>query len=222
VSPTSSSAAIAEIANKYRQRGYAVTIEPPAEMLPVGVQDYRPDFVAIRDDEKVAIEVKSRRSLGADPTLTRLEKLRRVPGWRLDVAVIEESGETSPPTLLSRGEIHSRLATAGRFAAETNDYPAALLLVWTAVEAALHARLKNERDDRPVSPNRLAKMAVSLGIVDDDQLPVMEWLVGVRNAVVHGHSPTGVSAEAYARARELAEHIIIHATDDDPGAYPIA
>ena len=58
----SSSAAITAIAEKYRQRGYAVTLDPPPEMLPPTVQNYRPDFVAIRDDEKVAVEVKSRRT----------------------------------------------------------------------------------------------------------------------------------------------------------------
>jgi hypothetical protein len=219
VSPTSSSAAVTAIAEKYRQRGYAVTFDPAPGMLPVAVQNYRPDFVAIRDDEKVAVEVKSRRTLGADPTLMQLaEKFRMAPDWRLDVAVVEESDDTPAPTLLSEREIQSRLATADRFAAETNDYAAALLLLWTAIEAVLHAHLQNERDDRPVSPNRLAKMAYSLGLVDEDQLPVMEWLVRIRNEVVHGRKPVGVSADAYERARELAQRIVSRRPDEEQGA----
>ena len=82
----------------------------------------------------------------------------------------------------------------------------------------MHAHLKNERDDRPVAPNRLAKMAYSFGIVEDDQLPIIEWLVRVRNDVVHGQKHPGISAEDYAAARRLAEHILNHRSDHQDGA----
>lgn len=219
MSPTSSSEAIASVAEKYKRRGYVVTFDPPPDLLPVDVRSYRPDFVAIRDDEKVAVEVKTRRALGADPMLMRLaEKFRVVPGWRLDVAVVEESGEKPATVLLSDAEIRDRLDTADRFAAQTKDYDAALLLVWTGIEAVLHAHLENDRDDRPVTPNRLAKMAYSLGIVDEEQLPIIEWLVRVRNEVVHGRKHLGISAADYARARELADHIVGHRPDLHDGA----
>jgi hypothetical protein len=206
--PAPTSEAVAAIADNYRKRGYAITLDPTEELMPTGVESYLPDFIAIRNDEKVAVEVKSRDSLGADPKLMRLaQQFRRVPGWRLDVAVVADTEPRRRPEVLTRAEIEHRLETADRVAAESRDYASALLLLWTAIEAVLHSRLENGKD-QPVSPNRLAKLAYSLGLVSDDSVPLMEWLVRVRNDVVHGREATGVSEETYRHARELATRIV--------------
>jgi hypothetical protein len=201
--------AIAEIAEKYRQQGYTITIDLSPDLLPKEVGSYRPDFLAHRGDEHVAVEVKSRITLSADPHLMHLAELfRQIPGWRLDIAVVDEHEQSTPSAILSEDETKSRLESADRVATETHDYAGALLLLWTLIEAMLHSRMAYDQESRLVVPNRLAKLAYSLGIVSDEDMSLMEWLVKIRNEVVHGRTAPDVSSAAYNKARNLAMHLM--------------
>lgn len=200
---------VVTVADKYRQRGYDVTFDPPQNMLPKAVQHCHLDFIASRGDEHIAVEVKDHHTLHQDPELVRLaEAFRQAPGWRLDLAVVGQDERAALRAKLDAEEIKRRLAAAEKISAETEDYAAALLLVWTTLEAALQLRLERQGEDRPVAPIRLGKLAYSLGIVDDEDITLIEWLVDVRNDVVHGRTPDDVSPAAYERARNLVRRIV--------------
>jgi hypothetical protein len=63
--------AIRGAAKEYEERGYAVTLEPPAAVLPDFLAGYEPDLVARSTDENVLVEVRTRESGASD----RLEGL---------------------------------------------------------------------------------------------------------------------------------------------------
>ena len=210
MSPSPTSPEIERVAERYRERGYYVDLDPKPDMLPPEVRDYRPDFVALRDFEKVAVEVKRRADLAASPFLTRLaEQFRQVPGWRLDVALIEEPKAQAEPQLsfLSSADISFRFDTAQRAGEENKDYGAAVLLFWTIIEAALLAQLRDRNEERVLPPKRLAKTAYSFGVVDDARLPVLEWLANIRNDVVHGRQ-ANLAEDDYSRAKTLTRQIL--------------
>src|SRR5438105_3631640 len=74
---------VERIAQDYRERGYAVTIDPSVSELPDFVHEYRPDIIARSAKESVVIEV---RSVHNDSDSQRLKAMaQRVesrPGWR--------------------------------------------------------------------------------------------------------------------------------------------
>lgn len=193
---------VESIAETYRQRGYKIEFEPDSALLPTEAKSLKPDFVAIKGDEHVIVEVKSSRNLLAYPALTRLaERIRRIHGWRLDVIVLEEQNPVFEPQPLSIENAKRRFDAADRVANEMADYGAALLLLWTAAEAMLRDRLKSHA--KIIDTSRIPKLAYSLGLIDAGDVATAEWMTRIRNDVVHGHSQTMVSRADYDRARDF-------------------
>lgn len=202
------------IAERYRQRGYRIDFEPDASVLPKEAKTLQPDFLASKGDEHVIVEIKHSRNLLGYPALTRLaETIRRIPGWRLDVVVLEEPKPLSEPEPLSIENAKLRLEAADHVANETSDYGAALLLLWTAVEGVLRDRLKDHAKDSISSTSRLPKLAYSLGLIETHDVVTAEWMTRIRNDVVHGRRESTVSRLDYDRAREFVNRLLTAAPE---------
>src|SRR5947209_95865 len=89
--------ALQEIAKSYEADGYLVITHPDNDHLPGFAKDFGIDLVASRGQERVAVQVKMKRSdLEKDPKL--LEKadiIAKQPGWRLDLHLLEEDSALS-------------------------------------------------------------------------------------------------------------------------------
>lgn len=201
--------ALEAVAEKYRRRGYRVDFEPAPSILPKEAKALRPDFLASKGDEHIIVEVKSSQNLLAYPALTRLaESIRRIPGWRLDVVVLEEPKPISEPEPLSIENAKRRLETADHVAKETSDYAGALLLLWTAVEAVLRDHLSDHVEGVPTSTSRLPKLAYSMGVIGSEDFTTAEWMTKIRNDVVHGSGEIVVSVTDYEKARDFASRLL--------------
>ncbi|HYX31158.1 MAG TPA: hypothetical protein VE863_21660 [Pyrinomonadaceae bacterium] len=198
------------VAERYRQRGYQIDFEPDARALPKEAKALQPDFLASKGDEHIIVEVKHPRNLLAYPALTRLaETIRRIPGWRLDVIVLEEPKPAQHLAPLSIDNAKRRMDAADRVANETADYGAALLLLWTAAEGVLRDKLKKHTGNTPTSTSRLPKLAYSLGLINAEDFPIAEWMTRIRNDVVHGQSQSVVSRADYDRAHDFVLRLLI-------------
>lgn len=197
------------VAERYRANGYSVTLQPPPEMLPASVRSYRPDFVAVRGDERVAVEVKHGADIRANKQLLRIaEEFRRVPGWRFDLVVVGPNQESAvAPPLLTKRACAERLLSADRIAIEVRDYAAAVILLWTVFEAAIRAKTDEADRTRVLSPQRIAKEALSLGMITDREWEVLEQLAHVRNKAVHGERVVGVNRREFERARAIVSRL---------------
>jgi hypothetical protein len=193
---------------RYRAQGYEVLLPPPVELLPKEVRPYVPDFIATRGAENIAVEVKSHRGLveeGAD--LRHIaEQFRQIPGWRFDLVVHRTPEPPLAPRLLPRRDILKRARLADRVARESGDYAAALVLLWTVVEAVLRARVGAA--GRGLGPARLAKEAYSAGHLTEKQWELLDRLASLRTQIVHGEVPDRVTARTYRMAHDLTMEII--------------
>jgi hypothetical protein len=202
-------AAEEEVAQKYRAEGYRV-IPGTRDILPKELQSYIPDFIAIRDDQHVAIEVKTRDThYDAKKTRKVAELFRKVPGWRFDLVMLGDELEASPgPKLLTKEVCQTRLRSADRLASETRDFSVAVLLIWTAVEAALRARIGETDRPRVLTAARLAKEAFSLGLITKAEWEKLDRLAQIRNQVVHGEEPVSVTKRTFEKARAIAARLV--------------
>jgi REase_AHJR-like len=79
-----------KLAREYRQKGYAVTIYPPAENLPPNLANCSLDLIAINGTNVVAAKVRTREtlSLNGSEDLGRISKsVRQLPGWEFELVV---------------------------------------------------------------------------------------------------------------------------------------
>lgn len=86
-----------EVASRYRARGYRVVESPRRSQLPSFLRGYRPDMIAVSDDEKIVVEIK-RKDADAE-TIEHMSNIARElqdrPGWRLDIVIGEAQDNLS-------------------------------------------------------------------------------------------------------------------------------
>ena len=195
-----------EVADSYRERGYDVRIEPSGEQLPPFLEGFRPDLIARKDGESLVVEVKvGTRSSAIERYRDLAERVNAEPGWRLVVHYVPERGPLEIPeegAALEFEEIADRIGRSDELHA-AGDSDAALVVLWTAVEALLrqHAR----RDAIPVETlpsNALVKELYSAGEISMEQFDVLEKALKLRNSAAHGFRIAGAH-EAFIQLREI-------------------
>jgi uncharacterized protein YutE (UPF0331/DUF86 family) len=174
-----------DVAEKYRQRGYRVTVSPHAKELPRFLSKFKPDIVAEGPDESVVIEVKSS---GKKRNTDYWRELSRVvqshPRWRLEFVV--DASKRAVRETIHEEQIRERLEE-GRRLAERRMFAAALLISWSAAEAAM--RLASEAHEIELPDLRPAAVISRLytdGVLERDEYDFLLELMAVRNAVAHG------------------------------------
>ena len=195
---------IAKIADEYRARGYAVTIDPSGADLPRFLMDYRPDLIARGPGENVVLTVKIGTELAQGERLRPIaERVEREPGWRFSLVVVREgeaadlSAEFARP--LGIDAIRDRIARAQELTARAQN-DAAYLLLSTSLEALM--RLISARARLPlnsVPTSTLFRELYSAGEIDRSQYERAMKVLSLRNALVHGLS-SSIDAE---ETREL-------------------
>ena len=199
-----------KMAEKYRDGGYAVEFSPERNMVPAELRDrFPPDFLASRGDSRVWVEIKKRNELQDDLGLRDFaQRFVTLPDWRFDLMVIPDQGKPAPvPRLLSREDRRERIRSADRLAEDSGDYSAAILLLWTAIEATLLEAINEKDCDRSMTGARLAKEAFSRDHITSKEWATLEHLAAVRNQVAHGEAPTRVTDRTYRNARAIAERL---------------
>jgi Holliday junction resolvase len=208
----------AEIADRYVAQGYDIIRSPSPDDLPATVGPYVPDLVAVRGDERVAVEIVRR------PDATRIEELKslasvfRNAGWRLDVVVLGRNvAESEQPRYLPPARLRERLRVAEQTTIQGRDLTAGLILAWTAIEAALRQLIGNSTaETSPMASARLIKEALSLGILQQRDWAFLNELLAARNRAVHGEEMAGsVDRKSLRRALNLA-HRLANTLDGEP------
>jgi len=185
---------VEQVAEKYQAEGYTITLHPGRGKLPSFAADFGVDFLAIKGDEHVAVQVKaSRDELRKDPdTLKMAEVINAQPGWRFDLVVINAetpkeqfTAEATEPTL---DEIQRNLDYAEKAIATGDlDYP--FLISWGSLEAAMrNAARSNGLEVKTYTPSSLLRVLYSNGLLERDEFDWLNRTMKIRNAAVHGMS----------------------------------
>src|SRR5438876_714727 len=137
-----------EVAEDYRRRGYRVTVEPSVRELPEFLRSYNPDLIAEGADESVVVEFKSSgRASETDDWGQLAEDVRQHPGWRLELVLGGDENRLAGEPI-ERDEIEARLEE-GQQLSEAHMLDAALLITWSATEAAMRLASRKQRVELP-------------------------------------------------------------------------
>ena len=183
-------------AEEYRSKGYEVSREVPLNFFP----GFLADLVARKDGEARVIEVRRKASLAANPKVRELAGIMdSMPGWTFELVLVGEPEKLdSPEGIRSFGYegILRRIAEAER--ALASDLPeAALLLVWSALEATVRYRIEEQGQAASdiTTSGFVLDQAVSLGTISRETYNNLRQTQKYRNAIVHGFVATGFSDE---------------------------
>ena len=196
-------------AEEYRSKGYEVTLDAPLDFFP----GYRADLLARKAGEVTVIEVKSRSSLAAD---ARIRELARVvdakPGWSFELLLVAEpekldSPEGARPFDLER--ILQRLGDADR-ALASGASESALLLAWSAVEAATRMLVAEREGSAPDinAPGYFLDQAVFLGFITHEEYRRLVKVKQYRNAIAHAFTHDAFGVELVRDAVEIVRRMI--------------
>lgn len=183
-------------AKEYRSRGYAVALNAPVDFLP----GYRPNLVVRKGGKAKVIEVKSRSSLEANPQVRELARIiDSKPGWSFELLLVAQPERLDAPDgarSLERGDILRRVEEAEAVLG-SGHAEAALLLAWSACEAAVRLLLADEgvSGTEITTAGYVLGQATYLGILSRDEYRHLTHVRKYRNAIVHGYSHGGFGEE---------------------------
>jgi hypothetical protein len=184
---------VEQVARSYRDEGYEVVLEPSADDLPAFLRDFRPDLVAVGEEESVVVEVKSGATLPRGSELIRMAAvLADQPGWRLDLVSTGTdrpvpADEPLTQSTLKLEEIDQVLEDATT-ASIRRHHLSALILAALAAEGILR-RIGHRihRDYIRLGPIALAKTLYSEGPLTEKDVGALVALFEMRNRAAHAH-----------------------------------
>ena len=202
---------VSKIAEKYRQEGYTVLVDPEPEDIPFNLGTYRPNLIAKKNEaEGYIIEFNA---AGRQPSIDRLKEIAEIvsenTGWRFLLITEEDALPTDNSKevhLLSREEILRRKNLGNRLIL-LGENEAAFLSLWTVIEALLRKRA--EEVNIPIergSPLSLIKHMYSQGELSMEEYDRAMLLLSVRNRLIHGFQTPEVNesvSELLALVNEL-------------------
>lgn len=173
------------VAEKYRQLGYKVTVSPPSKELPRFLSKFRPDIVAEGPDESVVVEVtSSAKERGAAYWKELSRVVQRHPRWRLEL--IADASRRRMGQTMTKELAKTRLVEGQRLA-DQGMLAASLLITWSAAEAAMRLAAKENEIDLPDQrPAVVISRLYTDGVLERKEYDFLVDLFGVRNAVAHG------------------------------------
>lgn len=187
--PDAETAFLENLRPEYEERGYRFVVHPRPSELPVFFATYVPDAVALRADDNVAIEVKSRETAASQQSLLRIRQLLEgQPGWQLRVAHVGREGSARQLPVSTRESVSERVRDVERLL-ESGDIRAAFVIAWSLLEAALNSARPNA-DKRPRTPGTVVQTLAMEGLISEQMEVSLRPLTELRNRVVHGDLTT--------------------------------
>ncbi len=164
--------------------GFEVFVHPSGAMLPIFLDTYRPDAIALKRDRKVAIEVTS-------PTTASRKKVEYLSklfsehaDWELRIVYAPPRTSDEIIPVASAEVIEEHLARI-EHAFEVMGPASAVLTAWAVFEAAARSLIPIDLE-RPQTPARLLETLASNGYVTPDEAVMLRLLGQIRNGIAHG------------------------------------
>jgi uncharacterized protein YutE (UPF0331/DUF86 family) len=169
---------------RLKAEGYDVFLHPGPSLVPDFLGAYQPDAVAIRADNRIALEVASR--TGDTPTMLGevAAIFQKHPEWEFRVVWAEPEAGVPRLRVQTRSEIRAAMAEMEELRSQEHLRPA-FLLGWAAFEAAARA-IAEARFGQPQTPARLVQALGEEGYLTPDEADAMRGLAEKRNHLVHG------------------------------------
>jgi uncharacterized protein YutE (UPF0331/DUF86 family) len=209
---------VSNVAERYRQRGYDVIIEPAPQQIPKFLKDLRPDLIATKGHDHVVVEVKAREALrNSDSARQMADLVGKEPNWRFELVLLSNqstqlSNYDTQPLPIAR--VKDLIARA-RQERESGDAELAFMTAWIAAEAVLRLFAAKNGLTNPIwSPAALLKQLVFEGAISREQFNALNGMQVLRNRVVHGFQPPQISKETFDLLIEITEALLAEAAND--------
>lgn len=179
------------LAQKYREEGYEVTIEPNKELIPFDLERYRPDLLAIKGDSKLIVEVKSSlKKISIERYQSIAQLIAQHQGWRFVLASADDVQENidadAEKSYLTWDEIAKQITQVPSVISSIGN-SAALLYIWGICEAALRrCAFESAIPVERLPFSNLAKYLYSVGELSITELETLLAAQKDRNKVAHG------------------------------------
>lgn len=172
--------AIDKVMESFQRRGYQVSRSFKKEMLPPPLRPFEFDFLAVKGDDRVIVEIKTRTTLTSGSQLSELAAVASETGYRLELIVDEPDPPATP-----RRVIEERAGQAIVLLAEGYVEPA-FLMAWSAVEGALWTISKRYIISADRTGLHNLSRLFSNGILSEEQFELLRRATPLRNQLVHG------------------------------------
>lgn len=197
--PSREAELIEQLRRSYMSRGYTFIEQPTGTDSPDFLENFIPDAIALSNNDKVVLEIKSAKSSKSKNELVKFLALE-VPkheGWRFELVIESENDQNSDRNADSTfATIELEIEKIQRLVKE-KDMKLSVVAGWAILEA-LCRRLVF--DDETTTPNRykprsVIEALVSNGFVDDDEGSRLLEISHIRNRLVHGFMQVHVEPE---------------------------
>jgi REase_AHJR-like len=202
---------VSKIAEKYRQEGYRVFVEPEPEDIPFNLGTYRPNLIAKKNEaEGYIIEFNAS---GRQKSIERLRGIAEIvsehTGWRFLLVTEEDAllkDNAKEVNLLSWEQIFSRRTQSERLIS-LGENEGAFLSLWGIFEALLRRRA----EEAIIPIERFPTVSLIKHMYSQGELSIEEYdramlLLSVRNRFIHGFEALEVNesvSELLALVNEL-------------------
>jgi hypothetical protein len=200
------------VAERYRQDGYEVIVEPRADAIPFDLGGYVPDLIVRKGDLKTIVEIKAQaQRISLDHLRSIVEEIKQHQGWRFVLVTAEDIVDPGP----GEGEDQFSWETAEHEVEEAKQLSgsgkkeAAFVVLWIALERMM--RFQARRVGLPVDrldPSILIRQLYSQGELSMQQFETALSCQQVRNRVFHAFLAPDLS-EAATRLEGLVRELLV-------------
>lgn len=176
--------------------GFQVVLNPPKSVLPPFMKGYQPDAIALRDDKKVALKVKSRFAQAHLSTQIIRDMFSAHPDWELRIIYAPTQKADQPITLIPPERVLENLDRLLEIFDNAGSVPA-LLTGWSVFEAAARSVIPGNLQ-QPQMPERLLEVLASDGYITPQEADDLRNFAVLRNKAAHGQLDIAVSRDQIA------------------------
>jgi len=182
---------VSKIAEKYRQAGYTVLIDPEPEDIPFDLGTYRPNLIVKKNEaEGYIIEFNGS---GRQTSIDRLKEIAEIvsenTGWRFLLITEEDAlqkDNSNEVNVLSWQQIFSRKSQSERLIS-LGENEGAFLLLWVIIEALLRRRA----EEVSIPIEKFPTLSLIKHMYSQGELSIQEYaramlLKSLRNRFIHG------------------------------------
>ncbi len=196
-------------------RGLKFYLNPPREIVPDFLGDYRPDAIALGPEGGIIIEMKSRRSPASEKQLAEIaSRISGQKGWEFRAIYLNPPMNEMPPIEIPTPDQLRATFREIEELTRTGHLAAAFVRAWAALESL--ARLASANGEtgsaRVLPPIQVVQTLAEEGYVENEVADRLRQMVKLRNAVVHGDFTVDVPAE---QIEDLLKQLQAIASDID-------
>ena len=209
-SPSLEASVLGLLAERYREDGYDFIVYPGKELLPKRLQKFSPDAIALRDNEKIIIEVKASTSAPSD-YLGEYAEIARKEGWQFQlISATDYPSDRQAHRISDFKRVRSYIDEIDELLQE-GYYREAFVSYWFALEALTRlyqSRKSSENSMSFLSPLKVVGTLELFGIIGMRDAKSLRHYVKMRNQIVHGDLSIRVTGNEAARIKSITYKVL--------------